>query len=306
MSRTAALVAALACAGATLVACSGRGGSGGSTSPTMPSSSTPTLVSSITPQLATAMAAAARAVTAVTSYDYRHLDASHDAAVRNLADPFRSQYETAWPTVQSHAPKERAVVAGKIDNVGLSDVTPDRVSVLVFDHQTITNTSTSRPRVDAVTLQARMTLSSGRWLLSDMSELGASSPGDRAKTAWAASGVAAAVLAGRQCATALTTIDASSIDAELAAMQQCTTGDLLRSVHGDEQQLRQAAARSSATSTVVASGLSTAAPDRVELLVAVAGKTTPRGGTPANRFNRLLMTLQQDGGRWLASKAEQQ
>jgi hypothetical protein len=89
MLRASALArfAALACAGVTLTACSGGGGSSGDTTPpafgTSTASGAPAPVSSITPQLATAMAGAARAVTAITSYDYRHLD----AAMRNLSEP---------------------------------------------------------------------------------------------------------------------------------------------------------------------------------------------------------------------------
>jgi hypothetical protein len=308
LARFAALVG-LAATLTTLAACSGGGGGGGGNTKRQPSTptatpSTPPLVSTITPDLATAIASTARAITAVTSYDYRRLGASHTSAMRYLAEPFRSKYESAWPQVQTRAPKVHMVVTGKIDNVGLSEVAPDRMVALVFSQQTVTNTSTTRPQVQANALRVTMTLSSGSWLLSELGEIGPTSAGDSAKTAWAAPGLAAAVLAGRQCVATLQTVDARNIDAQLATMQQCTTGELLSALKAKQDQLRQAAARASSTATVVAAGVSTASPDHVSLLVALATKSTPRGGSPTNRLTRLLLTLQQDSGRWLVSNLE--
>lgn len=169
----------------------------------------------------------------------------------------------------------------------------------------MTNTSTTQPQLQADALRVTMMLSSGSWQLSELGEIGPTSAGDSAKTAWAASNVAAAVLAGRRCASTISTLDARGIDTELANMLQCTIGDLRKSLQAGQDEPRQAATKSSQTSTVVASGLSAASPDKVNLLVAITLKSTPHGGSPTNRLERLVMTLQQDGGQWLVSQVEQ-
>lgn len=299
--------AVLACVGATVATVAACSGGDGPSGPTVPATSArpPAPPSTVTPDMATAMANTARAVTAVTSYDYRHLDTDHATVLRYVTDPFRATFESTWAGVRAEAPSKHTVVRGSAGNVGVSEFSADRLVAVVFGQQTWTNTTSTTPRIEPVAVRATMTRTSGQWLLSRLDVLGSTSAGDRARTAWAAPGIAAAVLAGRECAAVLNTLRARDVESQLDRMRQCATGELLSTLTADADRLRQAATKSASRATVVAAGVSTASPDRVTLLAGVAVHTTPRSGTPADQLSRLVLTLQQDGGQWLVSKVEQ-
>jgi hypothetical protein len=310
MIRTTALVrfAALACVGVALAACSGGGGSPGPTTPptTATSSPAPTLVDSITPDLATAMASAARALTAVTSYDYRHLDTDHANAVRYLAEPFRSKYETSWQDVQSKAPSTHAVVAGKITNVAVSSVNGGKIVVLAFVQQTVTSKTAPDPRVEAFALQATMTRGAASWATSQLDILSPQSPAAPASTSWAAPDLAAALIAGRQCvATVAGPSDRAHVDTTLQAALACTSGNLHADIRANENQIRKVSDTTRAGSSVVTGiGISSVAADRVGLLAGVTISTTPMSGSPRKTQFRMMVTLERISGHWLMTKME--
>src|SRR5882757_3720983 len=303
MTRTAAFVrfAALVCAGATVGAC-GSGHSAPKSTPPGPSGSSSAPAAAITPDVATAMASSTRALTAVTSYDYRHLDASHANAVRFLADPFRSQYESSWTaSVRPQARKLRAVIKGTTTDVAVAGVDADQVVVLAFGQQTVSNTGLKTPRVDTFALRTTMTRAAGGWLLSGLDTIGPGTPPTRPSTTWASPDLAAALLSGTDCLAKLQTIDRRHLDAQVQAMLDCTTGDLQAQVRGRESQLRTAAASNTSVGAVASAGAASLAADRAGLLVATTTTSTPRSGSPTEALQRYLVTLRRVSGRWLVS-----
>jgi hypothetical protein len=302
MIRTTALArfTAVACVGVTLAACSSGGGpSRESTPPTSASSSATGPAGTITPDMARAMAGAARAATALISYDYRHLDTDHANTVRYLAEPFRSQYETSWQTITAKAPPERAVVKGRITDFAISQVRPDAVDVLLYGEQTITNKQLTSPRIETIAL--RVTVRSPDWNITELEEVGSSTNPSAPSTAWASPDLAAALLAARQCVTTLNSLDRRKIDAQLQAMLGCTTGQLHTQLNSQQAELRSAAAKATTVGKVTGIGVSSVAVDHCVLLVAVSTSRTPGG---AASFNRLVVTMQYGSGHWLMSQVD--
>jgi len=292
----------LAGLGAALLAgCSG-GPSAPKSTPPGPSASSSAPAAAITPDVATAMVSAARALTAITSYDYRDLDASHANAVRYLADPFRSQYESSWTTsVRPQAPKVHAVLKGTTTDVAVAGVDGAKVVVLAFGQQTVSNTGLKTPSVDALVLRATMTRAAGGWLLSELETVSPDTPPTRPSTTWASPDLAAALLSGPDCLAKLQTIDRAHFDARFQAMLDCTTGDLLAQLRGRESQLRTAAASSTTVGAVAVAGAAALAADHASLLVATTTTTTHRPGPPTKALQRYLVTLRRGSGRWLVS-----
>jgi Mce-associated membrane protein len=88
---------------------------------------------------AEASAVAARALTAVLSYDYRHMDADRDASAQFLTPKYRADYLKTFALLTNGpngtpggAVKTKAVVTANVLNTAVQDATKDKVRVLVF------------------------------------------------------------------------------------------------------------------------------------------------------------------------------
>ena len=291
----------LASLGTVLVACTGGGGGHSASPPPSGSRSVPVLAATVTPDMATAMVSAARAISALTTYDYRHLDASHANAVRYLAEPLRSKYESSWTTqVLPQATKVHTVVEGKTTDVAVTEIDGAKIGILAFGQQNVSNSS-RQPGVDLVTVAATMSRSGGKWLLSELDSVATDTP-LRTSTTWASPDLAAAILAGTQCATKFTSLDGRHFDTDFQAQLDCTTGQLHTDLGTKRGELRTAAAKATAVGQVSQVGVTAVTADKVSLLMAVSvTSTTSPGAPPAKRLNNLIVTLQQVSGRWLAS-----
>ena len=90
-----------------------------------------------------ASAAAERALTAVLSYDYRHMTADRDRAARFLTPSYRKQYLKNFDDLLTKGPdgspgpveKTKAVVTADVLNTGVVDADKNRVRVIVFVNQ---------------------------------------------------------------------------------------------------------------------------------------------------------------------------
>ena len=118
-----------------------------------------------------ALDAATNAVATVLSYDYRHLDQDFRTAEAQLTPRFRKQYiATTAKGVQPLADKYKAVSTAQVTSAGLVTAdSPDRVTVLVFVAQTVTNSQLTAPRLDRSRINVTMVRSGGRWLIDALS-----------------------------------------------------------------------------------------------------------------------------------------
>lgn len=115
---------------------------------------------------ADAVDAASAEVATVLSYDYRHLDDDFKRAEAQLTPRFRPKYiATTAKGVEPLAAKYKAISTAAVTSAGLITASADRVTVLVFVAQTVTNSQLSAPRLDRSRINVTMVRAGDRWLI---------------------------------------------------------------------------------------------------------------------------------------------
>jgi Mce-associated membrane protein len=119
-----------------------------------------------------ALAAATTGVATVLSYDYRHLAADFKKAESLLTTGFRKKYDTTTAKAfEPLAAKYKALSSAQITAAGTVSIDVDRVVVLVFASQTVTNSQLSAPRLDRSRIDVTMVRQGDRWLIANMSPI---------------------------------------------------------------------------------------------------------------------------------------
>lgn len=117
----------------------------------------------------------------------------------------------------------------------------------------------------------------------------------------------AALQAAKDYAVVLTTLDAKNIDENYRKSLDGATGEFKDAYSQGANQLRQVLIdnKASGTGIVVAAAVKSATPDKVEVLLFVDQSIT-NANNPSPRIdrNRIDMTMEKNGDRWLASKVE--
>ena len=122
-----------------------------------------------------AVASARTAVTAVMTYDYRHLDRDIASTSRLLGGSFRGQYLTAMnDEVKPRAPQEKTVVTGQVVQVAVEafDSSGTQATLLVFGQQSVTNAVHASPTLNPTQLEAVVEIVGGQWRLVQLTQLG--------------------------------------------------------------------------------------------------------------------------------------
>jgi Mce-associated membrane protein len=122
-----------------------------------------------------ASAAAERALTAVLSYDYRHMEADRDRAAQFLTPAYRKQYLKNFNDLLAKGPdgspgpdvKTQAVVKADVLDTGIVDADADRVRVIVFVNQSSVK-GTGQPTIFQDRVVATMRHLGDRWLVDDI------------------------------------------------------------------------------------------------------------------------------------------
>lgn len=116
-----------------------------------------------------------------------------------------------------------------------------------------------------------------------------------------------ALAAAQQYAVALTSIDSARLTADFAAIADGATGKFKDMYTRSAEQLQPllAEAQSVSKGRVVAASIQSASSDRVVVLLFVDAEIT-NTTTPQPRLdrNRIIMTMDRAGDRWLASEVE--
>lgn len=119
-----------------------------------------------------AIGAASSSVATVLSYDYRHLAADFSKAEALLTPRFRKEYDrTTAKGVEPLAAKYKAQSSAQVSAAGTVSVDVDRVVVLVFVNQTVTNSNLAAPRLDRSRINVTMVDQDGRWLIDGLAPI---------------------------------------------------------------------------------------------------------------------------------------
>ncbi len=117
-------------------------------------------------EVAAARAAAEAAIVPVTSYDYRSLEDSKDAALSYVTPAFGEELTKIFDgVIAENAPSTQTVVEAKLLASGISRTGEDRVDVVLFVDQSTTNKQTDEPQVYKNQAIAQMVRIDGTWLL---------------------------------------------------------------------------------------------------------------------------------------------
>jgi Mce-associated membrane protein len=95
-----------------------------------------------------ALAAAEQAAEAIFSYDYRAFDESVSNGKRYVTGDFAGEYTRITASLKAMASKEKAIVRAGVSAKGASEVTPERVEVLLFVNQYKRNINITGEKVD--------------------------------------------------------------------------------------------------------------------------------------------------------------
>jgi len=121
-----------------------------------------------------ASAVAARALTAVLSYDYRHMDADRDRSAKFLTPKYRKEYLKTFNLLTQGpngtpggAVKTKAVVTATVQNTAVQDAEGNKVRVLVFVNQSSVKGS-GTPSIFQNRVVATMVKSGDDWLIDNV------------------------------------------------------------------------------------------------------------------------------------------
>jgi Mce-associated membrane protein len=122
-----------------------------------------------------ASAAAERALKAVLSYDYRHMEADRDRAVQFLTPSYKKDYLKTFNDLLTKGPdgspgpveKTQAVVTADVLDTGVVDAEADRVRVVAFVNQSSAK-GEAQPTVFQNRVVATMVRRGDRWLVDNL------------------------------------------------------------------------------------------------------------------------------------------
>lgn len=104
----------------------------------------------------------------VTTYDPTSLDKSFETVLDMSTGDFHDQYATASKSLRETIITAKGRAEGKVVGAGVVKARKDRVEVIVFVDQTVTNRLLSEPRVDRSRMSLVLERHGQRWLVSDM------------------------------------------------------------------------------------------------------------------------------------------
>lgn len=105
----------------------------------------------------------------VTSYDYQDLDASISAVVAGSTGDFKDQYRGATTSLRGLIQEAKAKAVGSVLNAAVVSGSKDRVVVILFADQSVTNLATKdKPRVDRNRMVMTLEKHGDAWLVSKL------------------------------------------------------------------------------------------------------------------------------------------
>jgi Mce-associated membrane protein len=105
----------------------------------------------------------------VTTYDFQHLDKNFADVLDGATGEFKEKYSGASSTLRQLLLEAKATASGAVLEAGVKSATPDRVEVLLFVNQTVTNAATAdKPRFERNRILMTLEKHGDRWLVSKL------------------------------------------------------------------------------------------------------------------------------------------
>ena len=115
-----------------------------------------------------AVAAAQQYAVILTSVDASKLDENFAAVLDGATGEFKDMYSQSSAQLKTVLIDAKARADGKVLAAGVKSVTPDKVEVMLFVDQAVTNALNPEPRLDRSRIVMTMEKVNGRWLASDV------------------------------------------------------------------------------------------------------------------------------------------
>jgi Mce-associated membrane protein len=120
---------------------------------------------------ADALASARVYATDLTTYDYRALSGNFKKVTANSTGEFAVNYGKVSQGLTKLIQQYHATSKGTVVRAGIFEGTNNRVVVILFVDQQITNTNSKQPRIDRNRMQMILLKTNGRWMISDVALL---------------------------------------------------------------------------------------------------------------------------------------
>ncbi|MCU1685376.1 MAG: hypothetical protein JWQ81_6115 [Amycolatopsis sp.] len=104
----------------------------------------------------------------VTSYDYQNLDKNFADVLDGATGTFKDQYTGASGSLRQLIQEAKATAKGNVVDAGVKSATTDRVDVVLFVDQSVTNAATAQPRIDRNRVLMTLEHHDTRWLVSNL------------------------------------------------------------------------------------------------------------------------------------------
>ncbi|RJQ79764.1 hypothetical protein D5S17_10050 [Pseudonocardiaceae bacterium YIM PH 21723] len=116
-----------------------------------------------------ALATARSYAVTVTSYDYQHLDQNFADVLGGATGNFKNQYGGASSALKELIVAAKSTAKGSVAEAAVKSASTDRVSVLLFVDQVVTNEATKdQPRIDKNRVSMTLEKVGDRWLVSEL------------------------------------------------------------------------------------------------------------------------------------------
>lgn len=105
----------------------------------------------------------------VTTYDYQNLDRNFADVLDGATGEFKDKYSGASSTLRQFLQEAKATASGTVLEAGVKSATADRVEVMLFVNQTVTNAATAdKPRFERNRVLMTLDKHGDRWLVSKL------------------------------------------------------------------------------------------------------------------------------------------
>ncbi|MBO0854219.1 MAG: hypothetical protein J2P18_10670 [Nocardia sp.] len=104
----------------------------------------------------------------LTSIDSQHIDENYKQVLDGATGDFKNMYAQSSGQLKQLLIDNKAVSQGKIVNAGIKSASKDKVEVMLFVDQQVTNSASPQPRLDRSRIVMTMQRVGDRWLVAEV------------------------------------------------------------------------------------------------------------------------------------------